>query len=138
MQVEAHREAAKLRCPLFTPDQLLIVPRFKYPVAQHDIMFTTDLLLNICRFEYPVSQHEIPKRQLWISVKNEIGFMSRTETAMGQALLDLSTLDLTKAVTEWLVVSFVSFCLCNSVHSVFLFLSALSHALTLALLIQEC
>ncbi|BFZ06345.1 hypothetical protein BsWGS_09385 [Bradybaena similaris] len=52
-------------------------------------------------FEYPVAQHEIPKRQLWISVKNEIGFMSRTETEMGQALLDLSTLDLTKAITEW-------------------------------------
>lgn len=50
-----------------------------------------------------MSQCDIPKRNLWVSVKNEIGIFSTSKTDMGQALLDLSTLDVTKAVTEWFV-----------------------------------
>ncbi|CAL1546958.1 unnamed protein product [Lymnaea stagnalis] len=52
-------------------------------------------------FEYPVSQQEIVKRTLEVTVKNEVGIFSSSETMMGKILLDLSTMDVSKAITEW-------------------------------------
>lgn len=52
-------------------------------------------------FEYQVSQQEIAKRTLEITVKNDVGMFSSSETMMGKALLKLSNMDICKAITEW-------------------------------------
>ncbi|XP_059178105.1 extended synaptotagmin-2-like isoform X3 [Physella acuta] len=51
-------------------------------------------------FEYQVSQQEMAKRTLEITVKNDVGMFSSTETLMGKALLKLSNMDICKAITE--------------------------------------
>ncbi|KAH9498203.1 Extended synaptotagmin-2 [Bulinus truncatus] len=52
-------------------------------------------------FEYSVSLQEVSKRTLEITVKNEVGMFSSSETMIGKVLLDLSSLDFSKAITEW-------------------------------------
>ncbi|KAK3105614.1 hypothetical protein FSP39_001841 [Pinctada imbricata] len=52
-------------------------------------------------FEYPVPQKELPNRDLEVTVKNDTGFFSGNKKDMGMVVIDLSKLDVTKAVTEW-------------------------------------
>ena len=53
------------------------------------------------RFEYPISVQEVSKRQLEVTVKNDTGMFSSSQTFMGMVIVDLQTLDTSKAVTEW-------------------------------------
>lgn len=52
-------------------------------------------------FEYAVSETELARRTLEVTVKNEVGMFSSSKTFMGALLLDLSTLDVSRAVTNW-------------------------------------
>ncbi|GFN89709.1 extended synaptotagmin-like protein 2 [Plakobranchus ocellatus] len=52
-------------------------------------------------FEYSVSETELARRTLEVTVKNEVGMFSSSKTFMGTLLLDLSTLDISRAVTNW-------------------------------------
>lgn len=52
-------------------------------------------------FEYPVNLNELTNRTLELSVKNETGIFSSSQTMLGMVLVDLSTLDTSRAVTQW-------------------------------------
>lgn len=52
-------------------------------------------------YEYPVSPPELNNRSLELTVKNETGMFSSSQTQMGMVLIDLSTLDTSRAVTQW-------------------------------------
>lgn len=56
-------------------------------------------------FEYPISEKELATRTLEVSVKNDVGVFSSTKEMMGKILLDFSSLDVDKAVTEWFDIS---------------------------------
>lgn len=58
------------------------------------------------RCEYTLAEADICKRQLWVSVKNDVNLFSLSKTEMGQVLVDLRSLDITRAVTEWSVILF--------------------------------
>ncbi|BFZ22451.1 hypothetical protein BsWGS_25490 [Bradybaena similaris] len=51
--------------------------------------------------EYTLAEADISKRQLWVSVKNDVNLFSLSKTEMGQVLVDLRSLDINRAVTEW-------------------------------------
>ncbi|KAK2179487.1 hypothetical protein NP493_487g01004 [Ridgeia piscesae] len=52
-------------------------------------------------FEWPVSAAEATTRTIEIGVKNAVGVFSKSRTHIGQVYIDLSSLDLSKATTEW-------------------------------------
>ena len=59
------------------------------------------LLSDCSRFEYSVSESDLKTRSLEISVKNETGMFSSSQTLLGMALVDLGSLNTSKAVTQW-------------------------------------
>ncbi|XP_074624645.1 extended synaptotagmin-2-like isoform X1 [Acropora palmata] len=52
-------------------------------------------------FDWFVPEDQLKERTLDITVKNNVSFFSKSKTSMGQVLLDLGKMDLSKAVTEW-------------------------------------
>ncbi|KAK6970183.1 extended synaptotagmin-2-like isoform X2 [Biomphalaria glabrata] len=52
-------------------------------------------------FDYSVSVQELVKRTLEVSVKNEVGMFSSSETMLGKVRINLASLDVSKAITEW-------------------------------------
>ncbi|KAK7092651.1 extended synaptotagmin-2-like isoform X3 [Littorina saxatilis] len=52
-------------------------------------------------FEYGVSTAELANRTLELTVKNETGMFSSSQSVLGMAMVDLSTLDTSKATTQW-------------------------------------
>ncbi|XP_015764424.1 PREDICTED: extended synaptotagmin-2-A-like [Acropora digitifera] len=52
-------------------------------------------------FDWFVPEDKLKERTLDITVKNNVSFFSKSKTSMGQVLLDLGKMDLSKAVTEW-------------------------------------
>ncbi len=53
------------------------------------------------RFDWPMSLTEAQSHSLDIMVKNKNSMFSSAKTEMGMVIINLSQLDLTKAVTEW-------------------------------------
>ena len=53
------------------------------------------------RFEYSLSPIELSNRTLEITVKNETGMFSSSQSVLGMVMVDLSTLDTSRAVTQW-------------------------------------
>ncbi|KAJ8260133.1 hypothetical protein GJAV_G00177430 [Gymnothorax javanicus] len=53
------------------------------------------------RFDFDLSLEEARRRQLDLSVKNSVSFMSRDREVIGKVQLDLSQVDLTSGVTQW-------------------------------------
>ncbi|KAK7485835.1 hypothetical protein BaRGS_00022935, partial [Batillaria attramentaria] len=51
-------------------------------------------------FDYPVSMAELNSRSLELTVKNETGMFSSSQSLLGMVLIDLSTLDTSRAVTQ--------------------------------------
>ena len=58
---------------------------------------------SVYRFEFPVSQSELSKRDLELTVKNDTGMFSGNIKEIGMVTIDLKTMDVSKAVTEWWV-----------------------------------
>ncbi|XP_020611586.1 extended synaptotagmin-2-like isoform X2 [Orbicella faveolata] len=52
-------------------------------------------------FDWFVPEDQLKERTLDITVKNDVSFFSKSKTSMGQVLLDLGKLDLSKAITDW-------------------------------------
>ncbi len=53
------------------------------------------------RFDWPMSLTEAQSHSLDVMVKNKNSMFSSAKTEMGMVIINLSQLDLTKAVTDW-------------------------------------
>lgn len=52
-------------------------------------------------FDWQVSEEKLKGRTLDITIKNDVSFFSKSKTSMGQVLIDVGKLDLSKPVTDW-------------------------------------
>ncbi|XP_031566724.1 extended synaptotagmin-2-A-like isoform X2 [Actinia tenebrosa] len=53
------------------------------------------------RFEWMIPQDKLKDHSLQISVKNDVGFFSKSKTNMGEVILNLGTIDLVKPTSQW-------------------------------------
>uniref|UniRef100_A0A8C1T0R3 Extended synaptotagmin-like protein 1a n=1 Tax=Cyprinus carpio TaxID=7962 RepID=A0A8C1T0R3_CYPCA len=57
------------------------------------------------RFDFDMSLEEAKQKQLEVSVKNSVSFMSREKELLGKLQIDLSQLDLKAGVSQWYVLN---------------------------------
>ena len=59
------------------------------------------LCFSMPRFEWSMPLSEVQQRTLDVQIKNKNSMFSKARVHMGQVVLNLGDLDLTKASTEW-------------------------------------
>ena len=62
---------------------------------------------NCCRFEYSVTPQELKDKDLEVTVKNDTSLFSSSQKELGSVVINLASMDPSKATTEWYVVSIV-------------------------------
>lgn len=62
---------------------------------------------NCCRFEYSVTPQELKDKDLEVTVKNDTSLFSSSQKELGSVIINLASMDPSKATTEWYVVSIV-------------------------------
>ncbi|EDO32931.1 predicted protein [Nematostella vectensis] len=53
------------------------------------------------KFEWMIPEAQLKDRTLDVTVKNDVSFFSKSKTSMGQVLIDLGKLDLSKPISAW-------------------------------------
>ena len=73
-----------------------------FKIYQHFFQDCNKILLFFCvRFDWTMTMQQASTQTVEITVKNDTGVFSREKTVIGQVLIDLSEIDLSKPTTEW-------------------------------------